>query len=139
MAIQLDAGEVRDSQFSDPELNDTPAPPPIIFQNVFPPIPGPIQNPPPINPPVSSAQQAQHHWQTLLPGANGARIGPSKHAPRRCAVCVKAYCPRRLECPGKGGQKFCRCPGHTALAPGEKPNIPESRIIKYLAQQLQGH
>ncbi|KAJ7346104.1 hypothetical protein DFH08DRAFT_1007945 [Mycena albidolilacea] len=189
MAIQLGAGEVRDSQFSDPELNDTPAPPPIIFQNVFPPIPAPIQNPPPINPPVTSLQQAQYHWQTSLPGANGARMGPSKHAPRRCAVFNFSsgfftdsftYGGCIFVCTGLILRYLSLClltttihtlsenllefdlllhdsalsparPGHhsvhhrtthlfdTALAPGKKPNIPESRIIEYLAQQLQAN
>ncbi|KAJ7310760.1 hypothetical protein DFH08DRAFT_822862 [Mycena albidolilacea] len=115
MAIQLDAGEVRDSQFSDPELNDTPAPPPMIFQNVFPPIPGPIQNPPPINPPVSSVQQAQHYWQTLLPGANGARIGPLQACSKTLCSVSGAY-----RAGTRGEAKYSRVQNHkvpsTAIA-----------------------
>ncbi|KAJ7350735.1 hypothetical protein DFH08DRAFT_806733 [Mycena albidolilacea] len=89
MAMQLGAGEVKDSQFSDPELNDTPAPPPIIFQNVFPPIPGPIQNPPPINPPVSSVQQGppsmlrdavQEGWAKVLQVSGAYRAGTTGEA-----------------------------------------------------------
>ncbi|KAJ6494997.1 hypothetical protein DFH09DRAFT_1449530 [Mycena vulgaris] len=62
-----------------------------------------------------------HHeqHQALFPGASVPGTGKSKSASKRCAPCVKNYCPKRHDCMGKGAHKFCRC-NHPPLKEGEK-------------------
>ncbi|KAJ7810653.1 hypothetical protein B0H14DRAFT_3151123 [Mycena olivaceomarginata] len=51
----------------------------------------------------------------------------------RCAVCCKAKCRKRWECPGKGNHSKCACP-HPTLARGERVRISEETILKYLEE-----
>lgn len=48
-------------------------------------------------------------FQVLLPGASVPMAGTSTSMPKRCRACLFYNCDRRHDCPGKGGQKFCRC------------------------------
>ncbi|KAF8146564.1 hypothetical protein K438DRAFT_1944507 [Mycena galopus ATCC 62051] len=55
--------------------------------------------------------------QALLPGASMPTPGPATQkakAPRCCALCVEAVCPKRHDCKGSGGKKWCMC-GHPPL------------------------
>ncbi|KAK7000867.1 hypothetical protein R3P38DRAFT_2560217 [Favolaschia claudopus] len=74
--------------------------------------------------PAHSPNRVQH--QLLLTGGHAPKPTTSR-AKKRCARCVKHDCPRRQDCPGKGGQKFCTCP-HPALGSGEKVRKSEKDI-----------
>ncbi|KAJ7772653.1 hypothetical protein DFH07DRAFT_802748 [Mycena maculata] len=53
---------------------------------------------------------------------------------RRCALCVKNLCRKRLDCPGKGGHKFCLC-GHPPMEKGEKARTSEADLVAYFEEQ----
>ncbi|KAJ3710654.1 hypothetical protein C8R42DRAFT_729099 [Lentinula raphanica] len=56
----------------------------------------------------------------------------------RCAVCVKALCPRRFECDGRGRREFCKC-GHPKLLRGESiRGLTEGKIASLLAARTMG-
>lgn len=123
--------------------DSNPSIPSFTFHNITP-IPAQTEQPaitlptlfqPPMAQTTSQLPPPDPQWQALLPGAL-APAARRPYAPRRCAVCVKSMCRKRLDCKGKGGQKFCRC-DHPPLMPGEKPNISEDVIIAHLAG-LQG-
>ncbi|KAJ6470658.1 hypothetical protein C8R47DRAFT_1148854 [Mycena vitilis] len=143
MAVLPPAGGLEDTNIEEIEFTHTVTPAPIVFHNltanVRAPIPYPSPSaPPPVQAPVQPpVQHGQHFWQTLMPGANQpSHVGPSKHAPRRCAACCVSYCEKRASCQGKGGQKYCRCP-HPPLLAGQK--VPsEPTIVVYLTQRAQG-
>ncbi|KAK6969304.1 hypothetical protein R3P38DRAFT_3146524, partial [Favolaschia claudopus] len=65
--------------------------------------------------------------QAVLPGASVPMNANNQNNADRCAVCVKQYCDRRFDCPGKGNRKSCKCP-HPPLQPGEKVRITEKQI-----------
>ncbi|KAJ7443768.1 hypothetical protein B0H11DRAFT_1931436 [Mycena galericulata] len=95
-----------------------PTPPfPFTFSS-----PALIQFPAETAPPIHQAQ-----YQTFLPGSFAPTQRHAKPSPRRCALCVKAECDRRPDCPGKGGQKLCRC-GHPPLKRGEQVRTSEAAI-----------
>ncbi|KAK7031670.1 hypothetical protein R3P38DRAFT_2774168 [Favolaschia claudopus] len=76
-------------------------------------------------------QQAQR--QTLLPGAPAP--APTKcRSPKRCAVCVKNKCRKRLVCPGRGGKALCRC-GHPPMRKGERVRYSEEDLELHWAEE----
>lgn len=56
---------------------------------------------------------------------------PDSGKKKRCAVCVKAMCEKRWDCPGTGNREWCSCP-HPRIGPTEKVRIPEHKIIAFL-------
>ncbi|KAJ7429459.1 hypothetical protein B0H11DRAFT_1944810 [Mycena galericulata] len=135
MAALPPAGESHDFRFNEPEFDHTPSPPPITFQNVTPAVQTPVLHPMPLlttwsAPPV---RRAEHYWQTILLGRDKpTHNGPSKHAPRRCAVCVKNYCVNRFDCPGRGAQKLCST--QSALGPNTRSRRQDMELCADFAR-----
>ncbi|KAJ6507603.1 hypothetical protein DFH09DRAFT_1437018 [Mycena vulgaris] len=109
-------GEHGDSEFSELDSEEPVVTSPINFQNMFLVDDMAMVEPPPIPRPASPSRQAL--YQPLLPGAAPPLFGRSKPADR-CAICVKSYCRKRHECPGRGGRKNCRC-SHPPLRDSKK-------------------
>lgn len=57
---------------------------------------------------------------------------PGKEKELRCAPCVKALCPRRHMCNGRGRREYCTC-NHPPLMPGEKVRLSEKQIERRIA------
>lgn len=68
----------------------------------------------------------------VLPAA-GESAGVDRRKGDRCARCVKALCPKRFVCAGRGCRDSCSC-DHPQLKPGEKVRISEKEVKRRLAE-----
>ncbi|KAJ6616188.1 hypothetical protein B0H10DRAFT_2435125 [Mycena sp. CBHHK59/15] len=78
--------------------------------------------------------------QTLLPGASTPTPGPATQkakVTRRCALCVEAVCPKRHNCRGSGGKKWCIC-GHPPLKKNRAREREERTLQRENAAQTRG-
>ncbi|KAJ3822534.1 hypothetical protein F5880DRAFT_1573957 [Lentinula raphanica] len=95
--------------------------------------------------PKDSMFMTAHQWRhSIHPFASSSHAMPpiqNSHTVQkgaRCAVCVKALCPRRFECDGRGRREFCKC-GHPKLLPGESVRgLTEGKIATLLAARTMG-